>query len=136
MNEVGESGTAARGWRRWARWWPYLAVVVVAIAANAGHVARYTQLSPFDESRHIDYMARIYEDGTVVKLGDKLGLTAMRLEACRGVDVAGFTPPPCASRRLVPEDFRDEGYDNAVNNPPLYYLTTGAVAEAVKATGL
>ena len=27
-------------------------------------------LSPFDESRHLDYMARIYEDGYVVKLGD------------------------------------------------------------------
>ncbi|MBM3657970.1 MAG: hypothetical protein FJW95_00470 [Actinobacteria bacterium] len=134
MNDGGAQ--VGRG-RRWlARWWPYLVVVLVAIAANVAHVARYTELSPFDESRHIDYMARIYEDGTVVKLGDKLGETAMRLEACRGVDVAGFTPPPCDRSRLVPEDFRDEGYDNAVNNPPLYYLTTGAVAEAVKATGV
>lgn len=134
MNDGG--GTRGRGGRWLARWWPYLVVVLIAIAANVGHVARYTALSPFDESRHIDYMARIYEDGTVVKLGDKLGETAMRLEACRGIDLAGFVPPPCDAKRLEPEAFRDEGYDNAVNNPPLYYLTTGAVAEAAKAVGL
>lgn len=122
--------------RRWARAWPYAVVIVVALAGSALHAAQYTQLSPFDESRHIDYMARLYEDGHVVELGDKLGETAMRLEACRGIDLPGFIPPPCAAKTLNPVDFRDEGYDNAVNNPPLYYLVTGGVATAVKATGL
>ena len=120
----------------WLRAWPYLVVIVVALLGSALHAAQYTPLSPFDESRHVDYMARLYEDGHIVKLGDKLGDTAMRLEACRGVDVQGFVPPPCATRRFDPVDFRDEGYNNAVNNPPLYYVVTGGVASLVKGVGL
>jgi hypothetical protein len=131
------SGDAATGDpRRWLRTWPYVVVVAVALLGSALHAARYTVLSPYDESRHIDYMARIYEDGHIVRLGDTLGDTAMRLEACRGVDVAGFTPPPCDAKSFRPRDFRDEGLNNAVNNPPLYYLVTGGVASLVKLTGI
>jgi hypothetical protein len=122
--------------RRVARWWPYVVVVAVALLASALHMARYTELSPFDESRHVDYMARIYEDAHVVRLGDKLHDTAMRLEACRGVDVDNFEPPPCDTKAFAPADFRDEGFNNAVNNPPLYYLVTGAFAETVKGAGI
>jgi hypothetical protein len=128
------TGRAGSGW--WRRAWPYLVVVTVALAGSALHTARYAVLSPFDESRHLDYMARIYEDGYVVKLGDKLADTAMRLEACRGVDVPDYVPPPCATRRFDPVAFRDEGYNNAVNNPPLYYLVTGGVASAADGIGL
>jgi hypothetical protein len=133
-SDAPDPGRPAPGW--WRRAWPYLVVVAVALAGSALHTARYTVLSPFDESRHLDYMARIYEDGYVVKLGDKLADTAMRLEACRGVDVPDYVPPPCATRRFDPVAFRDEGYNNAVNNPPLYYLVTGGVASAAEGVGL
>ena len=121
---------------RWRRAWPYLLVVVVALSASVLHVARYTQMSPNDESRHVDYMAQLFEHGHVVKLGDKIGETAMRLETCRGIDLGGYTPPPCSAQHLHPRDFRDNGYNNAVNNPPTYYVITGAIATAAKSLGL
>ncbi len=132
--EEAPSATRSAALRAWlARRWPYVAVVFVALAASSLHVARYTKLSPFDESRHLDYMVQIYDNGHVVKLGDLLGQTAMRIEACRGVDLA-TTDPPCNSLAFDAEFFRDKGYNNAVNNPPGYYLVDGAVAKA--ATGL
>jgi hypothetical protein len=117
------------------RRWPYVAVAFVALSASSLHVATYTKLSPFDESRHLDYMVQIYDNGHLVKLGDMLGQTSMRIEACRGVDLA-TTDPPCNSLAFDPEFFRDKGYNNAVNNPPGYYLVDGAVAKAVTGLGI
>ena len=40
-------------------------------------------------------MARLVDDGYIVKQGDKIGDTAMRLEACRGLDLVDYSPPAC-----------------------------------------
>ncbi len=124
--------------RTWLhRSWPYLFVAVLAISVSALHVARATELSPIDETRNLDYMVRIYDDGHFVKLGDKIGQTAMRIEACRGIDVVLQKPePPCSARHFRPEDFRDDGYNNAVNHPPGYHLVTGAVAKLATLVGI
>ena len=119
------------------RRWPYLFVAALAIFSSALHVARSTQLSAIDETRNIDYLIRIYDEGYLVKLGDRIGQTAMRLEACRGIDAKLDAPsPPCSTRRFDSPDFRDDGYNNAVNHPPGYHLVTGAVAKVTTLLGI
>lgn len=116
-------------------WWPYLVVLVLTLLAGGLHVARFTQLSPIDETRHIDYMVRL-TDGHVIRLGDKLGQEAMRLEACRGAEIQRFRPPPCQSRVFHPGDFRDLGYNNVTAHPPVYYALTGFSARLIEDVGL
>ena len=128
MNRVGVR-------RRIARAWPYLVVVIVPLALSVTHVARFTEMSPIDESRHLDYMIQL-TDGHLVRLGDELGQDSMRIEACRGVELFDFAEPPCASRRFRPADFRDEGYSNVTGHPPGYYLLTGVPAAIAEGSGL
>ena len=117
--------------------WPYLLIAVLAIGSSALHVARVTEISPIDETRNLDYMLRIYDDGHIVKLGDRIDQKAMRFEACRGLDFELPTPnPPCTSRRFESRDFRDDGFNNAVNHPPGYHLVTGAFAKATTLLGI
>jgi len=54
-------------WVRWVRWWPYLVVIAVAVLASSLHAAQYQQISPIDETRHVDYLARLVDDGYLVK---------------------------------------------------------------------
>jgi hypothetical protein len=133
-----ESGTLApaRTVRRYvALWWPYLLVVAMALLVTTLHVARFTQLSPIDETRHLDYMSQLTK-GHVVKLGDKLGQEAMRIEACRGIAIPRFRVPPCGSPVFHPRVFRDRGYNNVTAHPPVYYAVTGFPARLMKDAGL
>ncbi len=124
-----------RTWLR--RAWPYLFIAVLAIGSSALHVAQNTSLSPIDETRNLDYMVRIFDDGYFVKLGDRIGQKAMRIEACRGIDLELPTPnPSCTSRRFDPRAFRDDGYNNVVSHPPGYHLVTGAFAKAATLLGI
>lgn len=117
--------------------WPYLFVAVLAIVTSSLHVARSTQLSAIDEPRNIDYMIQLYDDGHLVRLGDRIGQTSMRLEACRGLDTVAPNPDqPCSTRRFDSRAFRDEGYNNAVNHPPGYHVVTGAVAKITTLLGI
>jgi hypothetical protein len=129
-----ESSSSCPAW--WVRWWPYLVVIAVAVLASSLHVAQYKELSPIDETRHVDYLAQLVDDGYIVKQGDKIGDVAMRLEACRGIDLPGWAPPPCNTKRFDPAAFRDDGFNNAINNPPAYYLVTGAVAKVATTLGI
>ncbi len=119
------------------RIWPYLFIAVLSIFASSIHVARSTPLSAIDETRNVDYLVQLWDDGHLVRLGDRIGQTAMRLEACRGLDaVLDGPPPPCSTKRFDPRDFRDDGYNNAVNHPPGYHLVTGAVAKVTTLLGI
>jgi hypothetical protein len=118
-----------------ALWWPYLLVVATALLVTGLHVARFTQLSPIDETRHLDYISQLTE-GHVVKLGDKLGQDAMRIEACRGIAIPGFRLPPCDSPVFHPRAFRDRGYNNVTAHPPVYYAVTGFPARLINDAGL
>jgi hypothetical protein len=136
----GQSGTAASGQvPLLQRIWPYLVVALLAVVSSSLHVATVTALSPIDETRNLDYMVRIYDEGHLSRLGDRIGQTAMRLEACRGLDytlTGGDVNPPCSTRRFDSRDFRDDGYNNAVNHPPGYHLITGAVAKLATLLGI
>ena len=115
---------------------PYVYLFVIAMLAAGVHIARYTELSPIDELRHLDYSMRA-SSFELPKLGDLLSQDAMRVEACRGIDrVIEWTDPPCDSKVFDPVRFRDDGYQTASPHPPTYYLGAGWFARAAEAIGL
>jgi hypothetical protein len=107
---------------------------VIAMLAAGVHVARYTEFSPIDELRHLDYALRA-SSFHAPRLGDLLSQDAMREEACRGIDLP-WNDPPCNSKVFDPLKFRDDGYQTASAHPPTYYLGAGWFARATKALGL
>jgi hypothetical protein len=111
-------------------WAPILLLVFVPVLLVSLHVRAYTKLSPIDELQHIDYMFRspgIHQ----VFAGTKDSQPAMREEVCRGIE-AVFTLPPCTSKKLVPAEFQDQGYDTAYIHPPTYYDVTWALGKVLK----
>lgn len=103
-------------------------LVVVAL-----HVRAYPSFSPIDELQHYDYMLKASR-GELVRYGDSIGQTALREEACRGIDAA-FRPPPCDSPEFDPRHFQEGGYNTAWSQSPLYYALTGWAARAIVAMG-
>ncbi len=87
---------------------PYLVAFLIAFLPAFIHIVEYSQFSPIDELRHLDYALQITK-GHVPKLGDKLGQDAMREEACRGIDYA-WLDPACNSATFDPVAFRDDGW--------------------------
>jgi len=115
---------------------PYVYLFVIGMLAAGVHIARYTELSPIDELRHLDYAMRA-SSFHQPRLGDLLSQDAMRVEACRGIDrVIEWTDPPCDSKVFDPVRFRDDGYQTASPHPPTYYLGAGWFARAAQAVGL
>lgn len=111
-----------------------LLLCLLSIASVSFFVRDYRAIGPIDELQHIDYAARVSR-GDLVELGTKVGTTAMREEACRGID-ADFQPPPCDARRLRPEQFQEEGYNTAAAHPPTYYLVSGVMARMMGFVGV
>jgi hypothetical protein len=113
---------------------PYAYLFVIAMLAAGVHIARYTEFSPIDELRHVDYAMRA-SSFHAPRLGDVLSQDAMREEACRGIDLP-WIDPPCRSKFFDPKAFRDDGYQTASAHPPPYYLGAGWFARVAKALGL
>lgn len=120
---------------RWNEIWPYLFVFLIAITCSSLHIARYREFSPIDELRHLDYAVKI-SHGQLTHFGDKIGEIAMREEMCRGLDLAGWTDPPCRKKRIDPVEFRDDGWQTASPHPPLYYLGAGLTARLLGGVGI
>jgi len=114
---------------------PYVYLFVIGLLAATVHIVQYRTFSPIDELRHVDYAIRASKL-QVPRYGDLLIDESMREEACRGVDLGGWTDPPCDSRVFDPAAFRDDGYQIASIHPPPYYLATGLVARAARFVGL
>jgi hypothetical protein len=110
----------------WLAVWVFVAGLVVL-----PHIRTFTMLSPIDEYQHIDYLANII-DRSPVHGGDQVGETAMREQACRGIDLPGFDLPRCGAADLTPEQFPGSGYNHTYNDPPTYYLITAPLAVAVQ----
>ena len=104
----------------------FMAVLLVAL-----HVRAYTKVSPIDEQMHIDYLVRAPGLQPVVS-GTKLGEQAMREEACRGIG-SSFSPPPCDSPLLRPDQFEFSGYNSAYIHPATYYDITAVLARTLQA---
>ena len=113
---------------------PYLVAFLLAFIPAFIHIVQYSQFSPIDELRHLDYALQITR-GQVPKLGDLLGQDAMRDEACRGIDYQ-WLDPPCDSARFKPEAFRDDGWQTASPHPPLYYILAGISGRALRGPGI
>jgi 4-amino-4-deoxy-L-arabinose transferase-like glycosyltransferase len=118
-----------------SQWSPEIVVGIITFLLSISHIANYTKFSPLDELRHLDYALEI-SSGSLPKLGDKLNESSMREEACRGIDLVGWTDPPCYRKVLLPEKFRDDGWQTASQHPPTYYATAGVFARILKSVGV
>ena len=114
---------------------PALLIFAGASVLVGAHVAAYRPVSPFDEGVHFDYVieASRFE---LVRKGEQIGPEAMRVVACRGVDIDGVALPPCDPDELVPEAFPGLGFSTADIHPPVYYGITGILARGLVATGI
>ena len=113
---------------------PYLIAFLIAFIPAFIHIVQYSQFSPVDELRHLDYALQI-TSGNVPKYGDKLGQDAMREEACRGIDLP-FRVPPCNSTTFDPMAFRDDGWQTAAPHPPVYYILSGISGRTLSGLGI
>ena len=101
-------------------WLAVAALVVLPYAHN------YRHLSPFDEMVHVDYVVKV-QHGHLVNGGEKVGVVAMRAQACRGSDLTGaFKFPRCNQQVMRPAAFPSEGFNTSYHDPPVYYLVTAA----------
>ena len=113
---------------------PYLIAFLLAFIPAFIHIVQYSQFSPIDELRHLDYALQITR-GQVPKLGDKLGQDAMREESCRGIDFQ-WLDPPCDSVKFTPAAFRDDGWQTASPHPPTYYILSGISGRILRGLGI
>ena len=113
---------------------PYLIAFLLAFIPAFIHIVQYSQFSPIDELRHLDYALQITR-GQVPKLGDLLGQDALREESCRGIDFQ-WLDPPCDSGKFKPEVFRDDGWQTASPHPPTYYILAGISGRALRGPGI
>jgi hypothetical protein len=109
-----------------AAWLALAALVVLP------HVHAFTQLSKIDEYQHVDYLDKTMRLEHVAG-GEKVGQTAMREQACRGIDLETVSLPPCASTRFEADSFPGRGFNHTYQDPPTYYLVTGALVAVVTA---
>lgn len=121
---------------RWRSAACVLILMALALGLVLGHVHRYKEISPVDESQHLDYLIRAGQ-GHLVGLGDLLGQSTMRLETCRRLDAAfDVKIRPCvtdAAEQLDPASFQEAGFNTAAIHPPTYYAIDGAVARIISA---
>jgi hypothetical protein len=106
--------------------------VVVAGVIVLPHIHTYSTLSPIDEFQHVDYLDSI-QHGDLVHRGDRVGETAMREQACRGIDLEGVVLPPCSTPEFDPAEFPAAGYNHTYGDPPTYYLLTAPLAVLLEA---
>ncbi|RYV51375.1 glycosyltransferase family 39 protein [Pengzhenrongella frigida] len=113
------------------RHWSAPAVLVLVAFILVGlHVTEYAKVGPVDELQHIDYL---YKSPAIVAPGDSVGQDAMREEACRGIDSAGFVTPACSTTAVYnPRVFQELGYNTASINTPVYYTLTKVFALPLK----
>jgi 4-amino-4-deoxy-L-arabinose transferase-like glycosyltransferase len=116
-------------------WLPEIFVGMIVFALSISHMVNYTNFSPLDELRHLDYALQL-TSGSLPKLGDKVQESSMREEACRGIDLIGWTNPDCGQQYLSPEEFRDDGWQTAPQHPPTYYLLSGLSSRLLKFIGV
>ena len=103
------------------------AVMWVSLTA----IGTYTGFSPLDEFQHLDSTAKAAEGVLWLPLNERVGETAMALEACRGINFAQQQLPSCDSLTFSPEDFQELGVNTAAGRPSLYYVATGIPAKFI-----
>jgi hypothetical protein len=110
-----------------------MAVVIILVSAAllvGLHVRSYTKISPIDELSHIDMLDKASRF-QLVRVEDKVGQTAMREEACRGLD-RDDRLPPCGLRSYDPQFFQEYGENSVARKFPVYYFLTGLPARFIR----
>jgi hypothetical protein len=111
-------------------WLPVAAVLVLPF------VHSFTQLSIIDEFQHVDYLVKT-QQLEHVNGGERVGQTAMREQACRGIDLPEATLPKCGKKHYDPAEFPGAGFNHTYSDPPTYYLVTAPLTSVVQTvTGL
>lgn len=108
-----------------------LAVVVAIVVLQ---VWDHPKLSRVDELQHFDYALKAPSGG--VRIGEHYGLEAMRVVACRGIDLPGWAPgtprlSECGDPWPDPTRSHSNGYNTAHLHTPVYYSATALAGEAV-----
>lgn len=108
-----------------------LAIIGLSSVFVSVHVASYHRLSPVDELSHLDY---VFRSPALLAPGDKVEQQALYEQACRGVDAPGFDPVLCDRNHTYDADaYQEKGFNTAANFTPIYYASTRAVAEVIRA---
>lgn len=103
-----------------------LVIVSLSVLIVSLHVWTYTKVSPIDEFSHIDVLARASRL-ELVEVGERVGETAMREEACRRLDRPDPIPS-CDTPTLSPQSFQERGESTAASKFPVYHFVTGIPA--------
>ena len=114
-------------------------VLVVVVGIVVLQVRDHPKLSRMDELQHYDYALKAPSGG--VRVGEQYGLEAMRVVACRGIDLPGWAPgtpwlSECGDPLPDPARSHSNGYNTAYLHTPVYYSATAAVGEAVLLGGV
>lgn len=106
-------------------------LVALAVAAGllvAAVAARFPDVSVYDEPAHLDYVHRA-EAGEVPRMGDRLSPRVVENILCR--DLPADQPGACAARDPQPEQLGADGFQYEAQQPPVYYVVTGALRQVV-----
>lgn len=120
-------------------WWytvisvliPVVVTFVAVMWVSLSAIGTYTGFSPLDEFQHLDSTAKAADGDLWLPLNDRVGNTAMALEACRGINFAQQELPSCDSLTFSPEDFQELGVNTAAGRPSLYYIATAIPANLI-----
>lgn len=105
-------------------------LVLLAVCLSVLHVRSYTVFSPIDELQHFDYALKA-PDGHIVKRGELIQTSALREEACRGLDYP-LALPSCDARTLDRDRFQNASLNTAYIHPPTYYFLAGHAGRMVQ----
>ena len=111
-----------------------IGVLAVVVAIVMLQVRDHPQLSRVDELQHFDYALKAPSAG--VRIGEQYGLEAMRVVACRGIDLPGWEPgtprlSECGDPLPDPTRSHSNGYNTAHLHTPVYYSVTALAGEVV-----
>ena len=109
-------------------------VVGVAVGIAVLQMRDHPQFSRVDEPQHFDYALKAPSAG--VRIGEQYGSEAMKVFACRGIDLPGWEPgtpflPECGDPQPDPTRSHSNGYNSAYLHTPVYYTATGLAGEVV-----
>ncbi len=109
-------------------------VLAVVVAIVGLQVRDHPQLSRVDELQHFDYALKAPSAG--VRIGEQYGLEAMRVVACRGIDLPGWEPgtpllSECGDPLPDPTRSHSNGYNTAYLHTPVYYSATALGGKAL-----
>ncbi len=109
-------------------------VLAVVVAIVLLQVRDHPKLSRVDELQHFDYALKAPSAG--VRIGEQYGHEAMRVVACRGIDLPEWAPgtprlSECGDPRPDPTRSHTNGYNTAHLHTPVYYSATALAGEVV-----